>query len=387
MITLKKNSDRRVRRGHLWVFSNEIANPPVSELEPGAPHELHDHRGEFLGMVYASPSSLIAARILSRNKVAIDGQFFRERILSALERRSRLFPDKDTYRLIYGESDFMPGLVVDRYGRFLAVQSLTSGMDRFLEEVLEALKAILEPEGIYLRNDSPFRTLEGLPQEKKPVFGSVPETVTIHSHGLNLLVDIANGQKTGFYLDQEANRSLMKLCVAPEANVLDLFCYTGAWGLHAASAGAAEVTAVDSSRAALKLAEANAELNALQDRFHAMKDNTIDFLKKAQRTWDVIVVDPPAFIKSRSQIKEGVKGYIDVNRRAIGKLRPGGILITCSCSHHMDRVMFEDMLLTASRQSGRELRILDTRGQGPDHPVLLSMPETRYLKVVVAQAV
>lgn len=387
MITLKKNADRRVRRGHLWVFSNEIADPPVSELEPGAAHELRDVRGEFLGMAYASPSSLIAARILSRTKVDIDGHFFQERILSALQRRSKLFPDKEVYRLVYGEADFLPGLVVDRYGRFLSVQSLTSGMDRFLEDVLEALQTILGPEGVYLRNDSTFRALEGLPQEKKPVFGSVPETVTINSHGLNLLVDIASGQKTGFYLDQESNRLLMKQYVTPGANVLDLFCYTGAWGLHAVSAGAEEVTAVDSSRAALQLAQANAELNGMQDRFHALKDSAIDFLKKAQRAWDVIVLDPPAFIKSRSQIKEGVKGYIDLNRRALSKLRPDGILVTCSCSHHMDRITFEDMLLTASRQSGRELRILDTRGQGPDHPVLLSMPETRYLKVVVAQVV
>jgi len=387
MITLKKNADRRVRRGHLWVFSNEIAEPAVSELEPGSIHELRDRRGEFLGMVYASPSSLIAARILSRNKVAIDPLFFHERILSALQRRSRLFPDKDLYRLVYGESDFLPGLIVDRYSRFLAVQSLTSGMDRFLEDVLEALVSILEPEGIYLRNDSPFRTLEGLPQEKKPAFGTVPESVNINSHGLDFMVDIENGQKTGFYLDQEANRSLMKQYVSPGATVLDLFCYTGAWGLHAISAEAEEVTAVDSSRAALKLAESNAELNGVQDRFHAVKDNAIDFLKKAQRSWAMIVLDPPAFIKSRSQIKEGIKGYIDLNRRALAKLRPEGILVTCSCSHHMDRITFEEMLLTASRQSGRELRILDTREQGPDHPVLLSMPETRYLKLIVAQAV
>ena len=238
MITLRKNSDRRVRRGHLWVFSNEIAKPAVSELEPGSIHELHDSRGEFLGMVYASPSSLIAARILSRNKVAIDRLFFHERILSALQRRSRLFPDKDLYRLVYGESDFLPGLIVDRgTAAFLQVQSLTSGMDRFLEDVLEALLSILEPEGIYLRNDSPFRTLEGLPQEKKPAFGTVPESVNINSHGLNFMVDIENGQKTGFYLDQEATRSLMKQYVSPEATVLDLFCYTGAWGLHAISAG------------------------------------------------------------------------------------------------------------------------------------------------------
>ena len=218
-------------------------------------------------------------------------------------------------------------------------------------------------------------------------FGSVPETVVVNSRGSQLLVDIPDGQKTGFYLDQEANRSLMNQYVSPEATVLDLFCYTGAWGLHAIAAGAAEVTAVDSSRPALKLAVSNAELNGVEDRFHALKDNAIDFLKKAQRSWDVIVLDPPALIKSRSQIKEGLKGYIDLNRRALTKLRPDGMLVTCSCSHHMDRITFEDMLLTASRQSGRELRILDTRGQGPDHPVLLSMPETRYLKLIVAQIV
>ena len=386
MITLNKNSDRRVRKGHLWVFSNEIAAPPVSDLEPGSVHELCDARGEFLGMVYACPSSLIAARILCRNKVKIDVDFFHDRIQAALERRMRLFPERDAYRLVYGEADFLPGLVVDRYGRFLVVQSLTSGMDRFWEEVLEALITILKPEGVYLRNDSPFRALEGLPQEKKPVYGSFPETVPITSHGLTFLVDIPNGQKTGFYLDQESNRSLMKRYVASGAKGLDLFCYTGAWGLHAIAAGAAEMTAVDSSRGALKLAEANAKINGMLDRFGAVRDNVLDFLKKTQLSWDIIILDPPAFIKSRSQIKDGLKGYIDLNRRSLGKLNPGGILITCSCSHHLDRAAFEDMLLSASRQSGRELRILDSRGQGPDHPVLLSMPETRYLKVVVAQA-
>ncbi len=387
MIKLKKNADRRVRRGHLWVFSNEIADPPVSQLEPGSIHELTDIRGEFLGIAYASPSTLITARILSKNKIPINALFFQERISSALEMRSRLFPEKDLYRLVYGESDFLPGLVVDRYGNFLAVQSLTYGMDRLFQEVLAALDSVLAPEGVYLRNDSPFRSLEGLPQEKGPALGSIPDNVTVHSNGLDFVVDIANGQKTGFYLDQESNRALMKQFVTPGATVLDLFCYTGAWGLHAASAGAAEVTAVDSSRGALKLAETNAELNGFHGRFQTIKNSAIDFLKKADRSWDVIILDPPAFIKSRTQIKEGLKGYIDLNRRALTKLEPKGILVTCSCSHHMDRIAFEDMLLTASRQSGREVRILDTRGQGPDHPVLLSMPETRYLKVIVAQAV
>ena len=234
----------------------------------------------------------------------------------------------------------------------------------------------------------PSETLEGLPQEKKPAFGSVPETVSINSHGLNLLVDIRERAKDRILpgsgiepFSHEAIRSSGSRSLGP-------VLLHGSVGIaRGFAAGAEEVTAVDSSRAALQLAQSNAELNGMQDRFHIVKNNAIDFLKKAQRTWDVIILDPPTFIKSRSQIKEGLKGYIDLNRRALGKLRPGGILVTCSCSHHMDRITFEDMLLTASRQSGRELRILDTRGQGPDHPVLLSMPETRYLKVVVAQVV
>jgi 23S rRNA (cytosine1962-C5)-methyltransferase len=386
MITLKKNSDRRIRKGHLWVFSNEIAQPPVSELEPGSVHDLVDATGEFIAMVYANPNSLIAGRILSRRKVEIDGAFISDRIQQAVQQRKRLFPTRESYRLVYGEADLMPGLVVDRYGSVLAVQCLTAGMDRLLDLVVEALVEELNPEGIYLRNDSPMRSLEGLPLEQKVLHGAVPETVTIDSWGLTFRVDIPNGQKTGYFLDQESNRPLMKQYVTPGSKVLDLFCYTAAWGIHAAAAGAAEVTAVDSSRGALAMAASNAELNGFQERVITVKDSAIDFLKKTHESWDVVVVDPPAFIKSRAAVKEGQKGYIDVNRRALNKLNRGGILVTCSCSHHLPLSLLEESLLSASRQSGKELRILDIRGQSPDHPALLSMPETRYLKVIVAQA-
>ncbi len=386
MITLKKNSDRRIRKGHLWVFSNEIAQPPVSELEPGSVHDLVDATGEFIAMVYANPNSLIAGRILSRRKVEIDGAFISERIQQAVQQRKRLFPTRESYRLVYGEADLMPGLVVDRYGSVLAVQCLTAGMDRLLDLVVEALVEELNPEGIYLRNDSPMRSLEGLPLEQKVLHGSVPETVTIDSWGLTFRVDIPNGQKTGYFLDQESNRPLMKQYVTPGSKVLDLYSYTAAWGIHAAAAGASEVTAVDSSRSALALAASNAELNGLREQVITVKDSVIDFLKKTHENWDVVVIDPPAFIKSRAAVKEGQKGYIDVNRRALNKLNRGGILVTCSCSHHLPLSLFEESLLSASRQSGKELRILDIRGQSPDHPALLSMPETRYLKVIVAQA-
>jgi 23S rRNA (cytosine1962-C5)-methyltransferase len=387
MITLKKNSDRRVRRGHLWVFSNEVKDPPVSELEPGSLHELFDASGEFLGIAYANPASLITARILSRRRVPIDESFLRSRIQSALELRKRLLPEKDVYRWIFGESDLMPGLLVDRYGSFLVVQSLTAGMDRLVDPVVEILVETIHPEGIYLRNDSASRELEGVALEKKLLHGSVPQKVTMVSEGLKFLVDIQDGQKTGFFLDQEANRSLMKQYVFHGARVLDLFCYSGAFGIHAAAAGAEVVTAVDSSRGAIALAQDNAELNGFGNRVVATKESALDFLKKAQQTWDIIVLDPPAFIKSRSRISEGTKGYIDLNRRALGRLNIGGILITCSCSHHLNQMAFEELLAAASLQSGKQLRILDVRGQAPDHPVLLSMPETRYLKVIVAQVV
>ena len=385
MITLKKNGDRRIRRGHLWVFSNEIADPPVAALEPGGIHEMRDSSGEFLGMVYANPVSLISARILSRKKVEIDREFLRQRIQASLDRRDRLFRGRDAYRLVFGESDLLPGLVIDRYGDYLVVQTLTAGMDLLSDLIVEVLSEMLRPTGVYLRNDAAVRSLEGLHQVKSLAYGTEPDTVEIDSGGLKFLVDIANGQKTGFYLDQEWNRSLMKRYVFAGAKVLDLFCYTGAWALHALAAGAEQAVGVDSSRGALKLAAENALLNKMDKRFETVRDNAVDFLKKSGRSWDVIVLDPPAFVKSRSRIKEGRSGYIDVNRRALGRIVPGGFLVTCSCSYNIDMPAFEEILLAASRQSNRELRILEYRGQGPDHPMLLSMPETRYLKVIVAQ--
>jgi len=387
MIKLKRYADRRVRKGHLWIFSNEIESPPVAQLEPGALQEVCDAAGEFVGMAYVNPQSLITARILSRRKTQIDRLFLESRIKAAAEFRSRIFPCKDAYRLIFSESDLLPGLIVDRYAGFLAVQSHTAGMDSLLSDILEILDETMSPEGIYLLNDSPVRELEGAALERRLVSGSVPDKVTITSWGLKFLVDIQEGQKTGFFLDQEANRDLMPKYVFSGAKVLDLFSYTGAWGIHAAAAGASLVVAVDSSRGALNLAESNAEINGVASRFHTVREPAIDFLKKNDDLWDIIIADPPSFIKSRAKVNEGRKGYIDLNRRALGRLNAGGILVTCSCSHHMSTEDFEEVLRISSHQSGKRTRILETRGQGADHPVLLAMPETRYLKVIVAQVI
>ncbi len=385
MLTLKKDRDRRVRGGHLWVFSNEIADPPVASLEPGSIHEMYDHRGQFLAMVYVNPASLIAARILSTRKEAATEALVQARIEDAVHRRSSQAPDRNSIRLVFGEADLLPGLIVDRFEDYLVVQTLTAGMDRMAPAIIGILDNLIGPAGMFVRNDAASRLLENLPQEKYLARGTVPERITIRSGNLPMIVDIPNGQKTGFFLDQELNRMALRPYVPQSARVLDLFAYSGAWGLQAAAAGAAEVVTVDSSAAALDLARESVELNGFADRFQLVRDKALDFLKKSTQTWDVVILDPPAFIQSKSHLQEGRKGYIDLNRRALSRTTSGSLLVTCSCSHHLDLNGFLDILAAASRQSGRNLRVLEVRGQSPDHPILLAMPETRYLKVVFAE--
>ncbi len=387
MIVLRKNADRRIAKGHMWIFSNEIADPAVSSLRPGDIHEVSTHKGEFVGMAYVNPASLITARILSRRRIEIDETFLRDRIHAAHERRRVLYPNRDHYRIVFGESDLLPGLVVDKYRDVIVVQSLTAGIERMIGAIVQILVELFEPQCIFLRNDSQVRNLEGLPLEKRPAYGDVPENVTIQSGSLNFLVDIVGGQKTGHFLDQADNREAVHRYVSQGDVVGDLFSYSGAWGLHAAAAGAERVECVDSSQPALETAMENARLNGLEEKVFLANEPVLSFLKRTRESYDLIVLDPPAFVKNRHLVKEGVKGYIDVNRRALTKLKSGGILITCSCSHHLDWSGFEDVLGSAARQSGKDLRILETMGQGPDHPYLLAMPETRYLKVIVAQAV
>jgi 23S rRNA (cytosine1962-C5)-methyltransferase len=386
VITLKKNAERRIRGGHLWIFSNEVQSPPVKSIDPGAICEIRAFNDEFIGMGYANPNSLITARILTRKKTWIDKEFLRQRIGLAYEQRRLFYPDRDHYRLVFGEADLLPGLVIDRYGPVFVMQSLTAGMDGLQSEVVDVIAELFEPECIYARNDSQMRSLEGLPLEKKPVYGQLPDRLIVESHGIKMVVDPAGGQKTGLFLDQEDNRAGIKRYAHSGTKMLDLFCYTGGWALHAAKAGAT-VTGVDSSASAIELAGINGDINGLGDRCDWIRDSALEYLRRSPETWDLIVLDPPAFIKSRTQIKEGQKGYIDFNRRALTKLNPGGILITCSCSHHMDETGFQEVLLAASRQSGKYLRVLEVGSQPPDHPFLVAMPETRYLTVITAQVI
>ena len=377
-IRLKKNQERRILAGHSWIFSNEV-HGSLQGLEPGQVVRVVSWSGRFLGLGTLSLNSLISIRLLSRRQVTIDADFYRKRLRAAAERRHRLYPGSSTYRLVFGEADFLPGLIVDRYDRHLVVQVLTQGMARVEQWLLDILQETFRPTSIIMRNDSPMRTLEGLPLERRLAFGTISDDLVVELDGLRFHVAPLEGQKTGLYLDQRENRPQLRGLVQ-DKRVLDACCYEGAWGLYAASFGAREVVAVDQSEPALQRGRMNAEINGLARMCRFEQQDIFDFLKDCEEQFDAIVLDPPAFIKSKAKIREGERGYLDLNRRAMKLLPPGGILVTCSCSHHLQRERFQAILNQAARLAGKRLCLLQARGQAGDHPVLMSMPETAYLK-------
>jgi 23S rRNA (cytosine1962-C5)-methyltransferase len=379
-LTLRRGHDHRLRSGHPWVFSNEIAALD-SPAEPGAAVEIVAADGQRFGTGYYNPHSLIAARLLTRRDESIDtSEFFTTSLQKALEYRRHLCGDLEALRLVHGESDALPGLVVDRYGDVLSVQLLTKGMEVRRELIVAALRELFAPRAIVARNDSAARELEGLPRCVELLHGEAPEPVVVAINGLRFAVDILGGQKTGLFLDQRENcRRLDGLMQGAE--VLDLFCYAGAWSQHAASYGAVRVTGVDASAAAVRQAEANARLNGLADRCHFVAADVFDFLREQRgRRYGTVILDPPAFIKSRKHLAEGQKGYLTVNRRALEMVAPGGVLVTCSCSHHLDRSTFLALIAQAAQLARRNVRLVEMRGQASDHPVLPACPESDYLK-------
>ncbi len=371
---------KRLRSGHLWVFSNEIAENP-KQYQPGSLVSVHDSRDEFLGIGYINPQSLIAVRLVTRRQAPVDHAFFRDRIEKAKALRERFFPGAGAYRAVFSEADGLPGLIVDRYDRCCVIQILTAGMEMLRTLAIDAVDEVFAPETIVLRNDSHMRNLEGLAMGREVIKGSLDRLPEIREDGLSFLVDPMEGQKTGFFLDQRMNRLELSRYVQAGKG-LDLFCYSGAWSLHAAAAGA-EVTAVDSSETALAMLARNADLNGMSHRIKRVRDDVFAFLGQAMsgsRDYDFIVCDPPAFVKSSRHLKEATKAYRELNSLCMQLLRPGGILISSSCSYHLSRELFIEMLLSAAKESGRSLRLLSLRSQSPDHPVLLAMPETEYLK-------
>ncbi|HSB33606.1 MAG TPA: class I SAM-dependent rRNA methyltransferase [Nitrospirota bacterium] len=380
-ILLKPKEDRRVLRGHPWVFSNELQQTPEG-IVPGDIVDVLDAPGRFIGRGYINPRSLIAVRILTRKKEDIGVDFLRRRISAARELRASL-GFGESYRALYSEGDGLPGLIVDKYADTLVLQSLTAGIDRMLDNIIASLREEYSPNAIVLRNDSGSRALEGLTQEKRVVLGSVTGPVEIEESGIAYEVDVLEGQKTGFFFDQRENRLALR-SYARGRRTLDCFCYVGAWSLAAARSGAPEVIGIDSSEKAVALAMANAARNNLPARF--MTADVFDELrtlgKKGER-FGLIVLDPPAFVKSRAKVREALKGYKEINLRAMKLLEPGGVLATCSCSHHIDEALFREMLIDAACSAGRQARVLEMRSQARDHPILLAARETQYLKCAI----
>ena len=383
VLVLKRNEERRLIAGHLWVYSNEVdtRKTPLSGFEPGTLAVIQSAVGKTLGSGYVNPHSLICARLLTRRpRTVIDAAFFERRLRSALQLRDSLF-EHSNYRLVYGESDGLPGLVIDRYGDVLVVQITTAGMEAVREVLLDVLNRVLAPSGILLRNDTPVRALEGLSQDPE-VIGEVPETVTLEEGGVRFEVPLAAGQKTGWFYDQRSNRTAMHKYVHNK-RVLDVFSYIGAWGLQAAMAGASEVCCVDASPVAASFLDKNAAANGLQDRVRCEIGDAFDVLKAMQASeqrFDVVIVDPPAFIKRRKDIKTGEQGYARLNRLAMQVLAPDGILISCSCSMHLAAERLQNILYQSARKQGRQLQILERGFQTMDHPVHPAITETAYLK-------
>jgi 23S rRNA (cytosine1962-C5)-methyltransferase len=386
-IILKRHEDRRIRAGHRWVFSNEIDRIDGAP-QAGETVEACDAAGRSIGTGFYNPNSLIAFRLLTEKQEAIDRTFFRRRIERALAFRRGLYPGLESFRLVFGESDGLSGLIVDKFGDYLAVQFLAAGMEKNKDAVLEALREILSPAGIVGRNDAGLRAMEGLPLTVEVYAGDVPDRVQIEENGSLFWADLKGGQKTGFFFDQRDNRAaLAKYCRGKR--VIDCFCHTGAFGIYAARAGASAVTFVDASAPALDIARANALLNGYEGIFQSIRTDVMEFVgvKNNLDKFDIIILDPPALIKSKKHFQAGYRAYRKLNTAAFESLGLGGILATSSCSHNVTPEDFRAMLQESAAKAGRQVRLLEMRSQSLDHPVLLSMPETEYLKFAILEVV
>ncbi len=385
-IKLRKDQERRLRAGHLWIYSNEVdtAATPLRDFSPGDPVAILSQRGKWLANGYVNPRSLICARVLSEDpRQQLDASFLRQRLADALALRERWYA-RPFYRLVFGESDRLPGLVVDRYGDYLVVQITTAGMQRFQDDIVRVLEELLAPRGIVLRNDSAVRELEGLDLHVEVAAGDVPESVAVEESGCRFEVSLTGGQKTGWFFDQAANRDRMVTYVAGK-RVLDVCSYVGGWGVRAAAAGAQGVTCVDASEDALGRVGRNAALNGVEDRVSVSAGDAFEVLRELRQQgerFDVVMLDPPAFIKRKKDLTEGTLAYRRLNQTALEVLTDEGLLITSSCSFHMDRGRLLHTAQQAGRRAGRFLRLLEFGQQAPDHPVHPAIDETGYLKTL-----
>lgn len=385
-LRLKKNQDRRLRAGHCWIYSNEVETKatPLKEFEPGQAVDIVNHQEKWLGSGYINPNSLICARLVSRDSEhPLSASLLVHRLKIALAMRERIYL-APYYRLLFGESDGLPGLVVDRYGEQVVVQITTAGMELMKQEIVAAIEKVLKPKGILLRNDSSARVQEGMEQYIELAYGEVPELLNVEESGLSFQVHSQEGQKTGWFYDQADNRARMSRYIKG-GRVLDVCSYVGAWSVQAAAMGAEQVVCVDSSASALERVQANAEQNNLSEKVNTLRANAFDALRdmrSERERFDLIVLDPPAFIKKRKDKKEGTLAYKRLNQAALQLLSKDGILITSSCSHHMSQQELVQTVQQAGRHCDRSLQLLEQGQQGPDHPIHPAIPETAYLKTL-----
>ncbi|HXS74135.1 MAG TPA: class I SAM-dependent rRNA methyltransferase [Rhodanobacteraceae bacterium] len=381
---LKRGEDARLRAGHLWVFANEVdvARSPLSSFEPGEVCAILDARDKPIGIGYVNPHSLICARLLARGlEHPLDASLLTHRLNVALALRERLHPEP-YYRLLYGESDGVPGLTLDRYGDVIVAQATTAGIERLKPQVETAVRKVLSPRAMIWKNDAGIRTMEQLPSYADIAFGEVPAPLLVREGGLEFALDPIGGQKTGWFYDQRGNRDALAAFVKG-ARVLDMFSYLGAWGLRAAAMGATQVTCVDASAPAVAMIADNARRNGLADRVRAERAEAFEYLKalREQREhYDVVILDPPAFVKRKKDFKEGALAYRRLNELAMQVLGKDGILVTCSCSYHMSREALLHGVQQGARHLERNVQVLTSLQQASDHPVHPAIPETDYLK-------
>jgi 23S rRNA (cytosine1962-C5)-methyltransferase len=388
-IILKKNISRRVETGHPWIFNNEVNTGKERDTaaKPGEIVEVYTFDKKFIGKGYYNPQSQISVRLLTRDKdESIDEAFFYNRIKQAWEYRQKI-GYVENCRLIFGEADDMPQLIIDKFNDYFVIQTLALGIDVWKPAIVKAIETVFSPKGIYERNDVPVRELEGLPQQKGFLSGEFDTNIIINENGIKFHVDIANGQKTGYFLDQQDNRRAIQHIVK-DADVLGAFTYTGTFEIHAAHYGARSVLGLDISQSAIDMCNKNAALNGLQNICAFECVNAFDVLKgwtKEGKTWDVVMLDPPSFTKSRSGIEKAVSGYKEINLRGMKLVKPGGFLVTSSCTNLVQPELFLDIIQMAAKDAKRKLRQVVFNSQSADHPIIRGQENTHYLKFLIVQ--
>lgn len=384
VLRLNSGADKRLRGGHVWIYSNEVNTKatPLKQFAAGEQVVVETANGKALGIAYVNPNTLICARLISRSvKQTMDQSLLVHRLKVALSLREACF-DQPCYRLVFGDSDGLSGLVIDRYYDIFVVQISTAGMEALKDEILAALLKVFKPQGVLFRNDGKMRDMEGLESYVETVYGEVPEMAPLMENGVPLVAPVMAGQKTGWFYDHRLNRARMQQHVAGK-KVLDLFSYVGGWGVQALAAGADHVTCLDASEFALDVAEENARINEAADRFTTMQGDAFDgckMLLEEGEKFDVVILDPPAFIQKRKDIRNGEQAYRRMNQLAMRLVAKNGILVSASCSMHLQRDRLVDMIRSESRALDRQAQIFDQGHQGGDHPVHPAIPETDYLK-------